>query len=91
MPAVKSRKRLPSRIVFHRDVLRREGVQGEDRMLPLDVARQAELVPAGVGTLDPDAPLRLVDATGRLLAIARLAGTKLAPDKVLIEAPGGAE
>jgi tRNA pseudouridine55 synthase len=48
-------------------------------------------VPVGVGTLDPDAPLRLVDATGRLLAIARLAGTKLAPDKVLIEAPGGAE
>ena len=48
-------------------------------------------VPEGVGTLEPEAPLRLVDATGRLLAIARLVGTKLAPDKVLIEAPGGAE
>ena len=48
-------------------------------------------VPPGVGALEPEAPLRLVDATGRLLAIARLVGTKLAPDKVLIEAPGGAE
>jgi len=48
-------------------------------------------VPAGAGALEPEAPLRLVDATGRLLAIARLVGTKLAPDKVLIEAPGGAE
>jgi tRNA pseudouridine55 synthase len=48
-------------------------------------------VPPGVGALEPEAPLRLVDATGRLLAIARLVGTKLAPDKVLIEAPGAAE
>jgi tRNA pseudouridine55 synthase len=48
-------------------------------------------VPPGVGALEPEAPLRLVDATGRLLAIARLVGTKLAPDKVLIEAPGAAD
>ena len=52
---------------------------------------QAIGVPSGAGTLAPDAPLRLVDGAGRLLAIARLVGTKLAPDKVLIEAPGGAE
>ncbi len=43
-------------------------------------------VPAGVGTLAPDDPIRLVDGSGRLLAIARLDGTKLAPDKVLIDA-----
>jgi tRNA pseudouridine55 synthase len=51
---------------------------------------QAIGVPGGVGPLPPDQPIRLVDENGRLLAIARLAGTKLAPDKVLIEAPGGA-
>jgi tRNA pseudouridine55 synthase len=43
-------------------------------------------VPGGTGPLDPDRPIRLVDASGRLLAIARLVGTKLAPDKVLIDA-----
>ena len=43
-------------------------------------------VPAGTGRLDPETPIRLVDADGRLLAIARLIGTKLAPDKVLIDA-----
>jgi hypothetical protein len=48
---------------------------------------QAIGVPSGAGTLEPDAPLRLVDEAGRLLAIARLVGTKLAPDKVLIEPP----
>ncbi len=49
---------------------------------------QAVGVPAGVGQLAPDAPIRLVDGSGRLVAIARLVGTKLAPDKVLIDAPG---
>ena len=34
-----------------------------------------------------DRPVRLVDGAGQLLAIARLVGTKLAPDKVLIDAP----
>jgi tRNA pseudouridine55 synthase len=43
-------------------------------------------VPAGTGPLDPETPIRLVDGSGRLLAIARLIGTKLAPDKVLIDA-----
>jgi hypothetical protein len=43
-------------------------------------------VPGGTGPLDPDRPIRLVDERGRLLAIARLAGTKLAPDKVLLDA-----
>ncbi|HET7702885.1 MAG TPA: tRNA pseudouridine(55) synthase TruB [Candidatus Limnocylindrales bacterium] len=48
---------------------------------------QAIGVPAGTPALDPDTPLRLVDGAGRLLAIARLVGTKLAPDKVLVETP----
>jgi tRNA pseudouridine55 synthase len=48
-------------------------------------------VPAGTGTIEPDQPIRLVDERGRLIAIARLAGTKLAPDKVLIDAAVGAE
>jgi tRNA pseudouridine55 synthase len=46
---------------------------------------QAIGVPAGVGTLPADRPLRLVDERGRLVAIARLAGTRLAPDKVLLD------
>ncbi len=48
-------------------------------------------VPAGTATLDPDSPIRLVGEDGALLAIARLAGTKLAPDKVLIDPGGGGE
>ena len=44
-------------------------------------------VPTGTGPLDAETPIRLVDGNGRLLAIARLVGTKLAPDKVLIDAP----
>ncbi len=50
---------------------------------------QAIGVPAGTPALDPETPIRLVDGTGRLLAIARLAGSKLAPDKVLIDPPAG--
>ena len=52
---------------------------------------QALGVPAGTGPLDPDQPIRLVDGAGRLLAVARLVGTKLAPDKVLIDAPTSAD
>jgi tRNA pseudouridine55 synthase len=48
-------------------------------------------VPAGTGPLDAEKPIRLVDESGRLLAIARLVGTKLAPDKVLLDAPTGAD
>ena len=48
-------------------------------------------VPAGTPALDAETPIRLVDETGRLLAIARLAGSKLAPHKVLIDAPAGAD
>jgi tRNA pseudouridine55 synthase len=48
---------------------------------------QAIGVPAGTPALEPDTPVRLVDATGRLVAIARLTGTKLAPDKVLVDPP----
>ena len=43
-------------------------------------------VPPGTGTLRPDVPLRLVTPDGVLVAIGRLVGTKLAPDKVLIDA-----
>jgi tRNA pseudouridine55 synthase len=46
---------------------------------------QAIGVPAGVGALPTDRPLRLVDERGRLVAIARLTGTCLAPDKVLLD------
>ena len=50
---------------------------------------QAIGVPGGTDPLPADQPIRLVDADGRLLAIARLDGTKLAPDKVLFDAPAG--
>jgi tRNA pseudouridine55 synthase len=56
--------------------------------LPLIARGQAIGVPAGAGTLPADRPIRLVDEAGRLVAIARLAGTKLAPDKVLLDPPG---
>jgi tRNA pseudouridine55 synthase len=46
-------------------------------------------VPPGTGPLPSDEPLRLIDAAGELLAIGRLVGTKLAPDKVLIAADAG--
>ena len=46
---------------------------------------QAIGVPPGAGELSPDMPVRLRSAAGELVAIARLDGTKLAPDKVLIE------
>ena len=46
-------------------------------------------VPPGTGPLPSDQPLRLIDAAGELLAIGRLVGTKLAPDKVLIAADAG--
>jgi tRNA pseudouridine55 synthase len=48
---------------------------------------QAIGVPAGNDALPAEAPIRLVDEAGRLVAIARLSGTKLAPDKVLLDAP----
>jgi tRNA pseudouridine55 synthase len=55
------------------------------------VRGQAVGVPPGTGALDADVPVRLVDESGQLVAIARLAGTKLAPDKVLVDsaAAGG--
>ncbi|HUQ78085.1 MAG TPA: tRNA pseudouridine(55) synthase TruB [Patescibacteria group bacterium] len=52
---------------------------------------QAIGVPSGTEALPADRPIRLVDAAGRLLAIARLDGTKLAPDKVVMDAPSGVE
>jgi tRNA pseudouridine55 synthase len=47
-------------------------------------------VPAGTPEIDRDAAIRLVDGTGRLVAIARLIGTRLAPDKVLVDPPASA-
>jgi len=47
-------------------------------------------VPGATGPIDPAQPIRLIDERGRLLAIARLSGTKLAPDKVLMDQPGAA-
>ena len=47
-------------------------------------------VPPGTGPIAADTPIRLVDSAGRVVAIARLVGTKLAPDKVLVDAAGGA-
>src|SRR3954454_20095451 len=44
-------------------------------------------VPPDAGTIVAGEPVRLRDLDGRLIAIARLVGTKLAPDKVLVEAP----
>ncbi len=43
-------------------------------------------VPPDAGSVPTDAPVRLVRPDGELVAIARLVGTKLAPDKVLIDA-----
>ena len=69
--------------------------------LPTVIVPDASLVaigrgqPIGVPTdtppLDPTHPIRLVDGAGRLVAIARLVGTRLAPDKVLVDAPAGAD
>lgn len=42
-------------------------------------------VPPDAGAVDPETPIRLRTAAGELVAIARLTGTKLAPDKVLID------
>jgi tRNA pseudouridine55 synthase len=43
-------------------------------------------VPPGSGPIPGDVPVRLVTSGGELAAIARLVGTKLAPDKVLLDA-----
>jgi tRNA pseudouridine55 synthase len=53
--------------------------------LPAIARGQAIGVPPGTAALPPDEPLRLVAPDGTLAAIGRLAGTKLAPDKVLID------
>lgn len=55
--------------------------------IPAITRGQAIGVPAGTPPLEADRPLRLVDEAGRLVAIARLDGTRLAPDKVLIDPP----
>ena len=54
--------------------------------LPAIARGQAIGVPPGTNVLPADAPVRLVTADGELVAIARLLGTKLAPDKVLLDA-----
>ena len=48
----------------------------------------------GLAAAGPDAPIRIRDAAGRLVAIATLSDGRLAPDKVLVEstsAPAGAD
>jgi tRNA pseudouridine55 synthase len=60
-----------------------------DAAVPALARGQSIGVPSGVGPLRADQPIRLVDDTGRVIAIARLAGTKLAPDKVLLDPPAG--
>lgn len=42
-------------------------------------------VPPETGALDPETPIRLRTADGELIAIARLVGTRLTPDKVLVD------
>lgn len=61
-------------------------VVGDDALVSLGRG-QAIGVPAESGVLDAETPIRLVDGRGRLVAMAHLAGTKLAPDKVLVDAP----
>lgn len=43
-------------------------------------------VPPGTPRLDTDEPIRVLGPDGQLVAIARLSGTKLLPDKVLLDA-----
>lgn len=43
-------------------------------------------VPPGTPRLDADEPIRVLGPDGQLVAIARLSGTKLLPDKVLLDA-----
>ncbi len=57
--------------------------------LPAIARGQAIGVPPATGTLPPGDPLKLVTPDGAVAAIARLIGTKLAPDKVLIEPEAG--
>ncbi len=45
--------------------------------------------PAGLPPSATDGPIRVRDATGRLIAIAAVRDGRLAPDKVLIEPPAG--
>jgi hypothetical protein len=49
---------------------------------------------AGLDVTGPDAPIRIRDTAGRLVAIATLSDGRLAPDKVLVEStssPTGAD
>ena len=55
--------------------------------LPAIARGQAIGVPPGTGPLPADEPLRLVTSDGTVAAIGRLVGTKIGPDKVLID-PG---
>jgi tRNA pseudouridine55 synthase len=47
---------------------------------------QAIALPADAAEFAEDRPIRLVDPSGRLVAIARRVGGRLAPDKVLVDA-----
>ncbi len=47
---------------------------------------QSIALPAGATAVGLDGPIRLIDPSGRLVAIARLSDGRLAPDKVLVDA-----
>ena len=75
-------------------LLRPVGVGLDDlaavRVSPVDAAIVVRggwvRLPPGAGVAgDPATPIRLLDDDGRLLAIARLAGGRLVPDKVLVD------
>jgi tRNA pseudouridine55 synthase len=47
---------------------------------------RGQFIRAALPTDEPDAPIRVRDGTGRLVAIARVRDGRLAPDKVLVDA-----
>jgi tRNA pseudouridine55 synthase len=53
-----------------------------DAVIRGQFVRPSSGLPAGVG---PDVVVRVVDASGALIALARVAGARLAPDKVLVD------
>jgi tRNA pseudouridine55 synthase len=67
-------------------------VAERDAVIRGQFVRPTSGLPAGVG---PDVVVRVVDASGVLIALARVSGARLAPDKVLVDvgptqAPGDA-
>ena len=61
-------------------------LDGDDEIAAF--ARGQHVTPAAGVPQTADGPVRVVGPVGELLGIARVAGTRLAPDKVLVDAPG---